>query len=103
MNVTKTAFEINESPLMNVKEVIFKAKESLPMLTNRELDGVTGISKEGNEWKVTLELIERKSIPDSSDLLGVYELRLDEEGGVVSFNRSRTRKRGDTEDLGKEI
>ncbi|MFH0748313.1 MAG: gas vesicle protein GvpO [Candidatus Bathyarchaeota archaeon] len=88
---------------LNVTEAISKAKESLPMLTNREFHGVTGISKEGNEWKVTLELIERKSIPDSSDLLGVYELRLDEEGGIVSFNRSRLRRRGDTEELGKVV
>ena len=88
---------------MNVTEVIFKAKESLPMLTNREFNGVTGISKEGNEWKVTLELIERKSIPDSSDLLGIYELRLDEEGGIVSFNRIRLRRRGDPGELGKEV
>ena len=83
---------------MNVTEAISKAKKSLPMLTNRELNGVTGVSKEGDEWKITMELIERKSIPDSSDILGIYELRLDGEGGVVSFNRSGLRRRGDAEE-----
>ena len=84
---------------MNLTEAVFKAKESLRGLTNLEFNGVIGISKEGNEWKITLELVERKSIPDSSDLLGIYELRLDEEGGIVSFNRSRLRRRGDAREL----
>ena len=84
---------------MNVTEAIFKAKESLPMLTNLELTGVIGISKEGNEWKITLELIERKSIPDSSDILGIYEMKLDEGGEVLAFNRVKLRRRGDTEKL----
>ena len=88
---------------MNVTEAIFKAKESLPMLTNREFNGVIGISKEGNEWKITLELIERKSIPDSSDILGIYEMKLDEGGEVLAFNRVKLRRRGDTEKLGTEI
>ena len=88
---------------MNITEAIFKAKESLTRLTNRELSGVIGISKEGNEWKITLELIERKSIPDSSDILGIYEMKLDEGGEVLAFNRVKLRRRGDTEKLGTEI
>ena len=88
---------------MNVEETIFKAKESLTRLTNRELVGVIGISKEGNEWKITLELIERKGIPDSSDILGIYEMKLDEGGEVLAFNRVKLRRRGDTEKLGTEI
>ena len=88
---------------MNIAETIFKAKESLTRLTNRELVGVIGISREGNEWKIILELIERKGIPDSSDILGSYEMRLDEGGEVLAFKRVNLRRRGDTEKLGTEI
>ena len=88
---------------MNIAETIFKAKESLTRLTNRELDGVIGVSKEGNEWKIILELIERKGIPDSSDILGIYEMRLDEGGEILAFNRIKLRRRGDTEKLVTEI
>lgn len=88
---------------LNLADVIFKAREFLTRLTNREFNGVTSISKEDDGWKVTLELIERKSIPDSSDILGIYEMKLDEGGEVLAFNRVKLRRRGDTEKLGTEI
>ena len=87
---------------MNAREVIVKTKENLAILTNLGLNGVIGISKEGSEWKTTVELIERKSIPDTSDILGIYEVRLDDEGEIVGFNRVKLRKRGETQEDFKE-
>ena len=44
-----------------------------------------------------MELIERKSIPDAQDLMGGYEVTIDdEEGKVLGFERKTLRKRGDT-------
>lgn len=83
---------------MNIKEIVIKAKKNLAMITNLEFNGVIGVSKESNEWEITAELIERKSIPDTSDILGIYEVKLDDEGEILGFSRVKLRKRGDTEE-----
>jgi hypothetical protein len=81
---------------LNVREAIAKVKKDLAAITNLELNGMVGVSKEGDEWKITIELIERKSIPDTSDILGVYEVRLDDAGEITGFSRVRLRRRGET-------
>jgi hypothetical protein len=84
---------------MRMKEVIEKAKEGLGGLTTLKLNTVVGASKdeERGGWRVMVELLEKASIPDSMDLLGTYEVLLDEEGEIVGFERKGLRKRGDTE------
>jgi len=84
--------------MVNLMEAGKIAREVMSKLTELEFDGVRGLSKNDGKWLVTVELIERKSIPDAQDLLGGYEVAIDEEGGdVLSFERKTLRKRGDTE------
>lgn len=84
---------------MEAKEVMERAKKELRSLTNLEVSSVVGASRvEGDGWEVTIELIERKAIPDSADLLGLYEVHLDaEDGHMISFERRRLRHRMDVE------
>jgi hypothetical protein len=42
-----------------------------------------------------VELVERRAIPDSMDLLGLYEVITDDTGNVQTFRRVGMRKRGD--------
>ena len=73
-----------------------QAKKELVSLTNLEPSTILGTTKEGEEWIVTLEMVEKKSIPDAMDILGTYEVRMDSNGQVLNFNRISLRKRGDT-------
>lgn len=85
---------------MKLKEVIQKAKEELTSLVNLEISNVVGAEKIIDEgWRVYIELIERKSVPDSQDLLGLYEVLLDEEGDITSYERIKIRKRTDVEEV----
>jgi hypothetical protein len=45
-----------------------------------------------------LEALERKAIPDTMDVLGLYELRLDDEGNLLGLDRKKLRKRGETQE-----
>ncbi len=81
---------------MGMNEAITRAKEDLTRLTNLKFDSLVGVSEDEGSWRIAMELLERKSIPDTSDILGVYEARVDSDGKVMSFNRIRVRKRGDT-------
>jgi hypothetical protein len=84
---------------MQLIEATVKAKEQLQALLNRDVPNVTSASKVEDGWQLTLELIERKAIPDSQDLLGMYEVFLNEEGYLTSYERVRVRKRMDLEEV----
>ena len=83
--------------MVNAMEAGKIAQEVIGTLTELEFDGVRGLSKDDGKWLVIVELIERKSIPDAQDLMGGYEITIDEEeGNVLGFERKTLRKRGDT-------
>ena len=84
---------------MQLIGAITKAKEQLQALLNREISSVTAASKNEDGWRLTIELIERKAIPDTQDLLGRYEVLLDEEGDIASYERVGVRKRMDLEEV----
>ena len=82
---------------MEIEKIIKNAKENLIAITNLTVSGVVGAAKQENGWHVGIELIERKSIPDTQDLLGVYEVTLNDEGQIVTYERRRVRRRMDIE------
>jgi len=86
---------------MRLKEIIEKAKQGLGELTTLKVNTVVGASKdeENGGWRVMVELLEKAAIPDSMDLLGTYEVLLNEEGEIIEFERKGLRKRGDTEKI----
>ena len=82
---------------LGMAEVIQKARSELNELTGLEISSTVGAEKEGEEWRVTLEVVEKHSIPDGMDILGMYETRFDPDGNMQNFRRTRMRKRNDTE------
>ena len=83
---------------MNADEIINKAQEEFAKLSKLPVNAVVGLSKTEDGWAVSLEALERKAIPDTMDLLGRYEVRLDSEGNLLGFERKKLRKRGETEE-----
>ena len=83
---------------MNVDEVTKKAQEDFARLSKIPVDGVIGLSKTDEGWVVSLEALERRAIPDTMDVLGLYEIRLDDEGNLLGYDRKKLRKRGETEE-----
>ncbi|MFC5972809.1 gas vesicle protein GvpO, halophile-type [Halomarina salina] len=47
-------------------------------------------------WIAVVEVVERKSIPDTQDILGRYEIDLDESGQFEAYRRIQRLHRGDT-------
>ena len=84
-----------------ISELVERAREELSKLTGLELSSTLGAVKDGNGWRVSVELIEKHSIPDALDILATYEVTMDDDGNVLGFNRKGMRKRVDVE-LGEE-
>jgi len=81
---------------MELTEIVNRAKEQLTALHPLSVSGVIGAAKREDGWHVTVELIERKGIPDAQDLLGMYEAILDGGGDMLSYHRKMVRRRSDT-------
>ncbi len=86
---------------MEPKEFIESAKKQLADLTGFKEPAGIGIRKEKEGWIVTIEVIEKKSIPDGMDVLGTYDVHLSAKGDLISYRRKELRKRMDTE-IGRE-
>ena len=83
---------------MELMDVIERAKEASQDVLHLGLPSVTGAIKIDEGWKVTMEVIERKAIPDTQDMLGVYEMLLNDEGHLTGYERIRMRRRMDAEE-----
>jgi len=81
---------------MKASEVTMVAQKEVVGLTKLEPSGIKGVSRDEEGWHVTVEMIEKKSIPDGMDLLALYNVPLDDEGTVIKFERGQLRKRMDT-------
>ncbi|MBD3182395.1 hypothetical protein GF312_08890 [Candidatus Poribacteria bacterium] len=89
----------NKTVRLKLKDAINNAVEQLQMLIGLELSSVVGASRTEDGWNITIEFIERKAIPDTLDVLGIYEVELDEDGDVINYERRSMRKRMDLEEI----
>ena len=80
-------------PLTTVAQAVEKGRDEIARLTGQPIVSVVSCLKEGEQWRVTLETLERKAVPDTSDLLAGYLVLL-EDGRMVNFQRLGVRRRG---------
>jgi hypothetical protein len=50
---------------------------------------VSAVSRTPHGWRVALEVVELRRIPDSTDVLASYEVELDGDGKFLGFERGR--------------
>jgi hypothetical protein len=70
------------------------AARQLLDLTGREAEGITGVERTDDGWKVQVEVVELRRIPDTTDMLALYEIETDGDGDVQGYRRLRRYVRG---------
>jgi hypothetical protein len=70
-------------------EVVRRAREQLQALQGRDAESVSMLARTAEGWTVTLEVVELRRVPDSTDVLASYELLLDDDKKVIRFTRGR--------------
>lgn len=68
-------------------------------LVGRPLDGIVAIEGVDGGWRVVVEVVERRAIPDTQDILGRYVVSLAASGEVEGYGRNARYRRGDTDDV----
>ncbi|UPM45052.1 gas vesicle protein GvpO [Halocatena salina] len=80
----------------SIKEIQTHVRDQLPELIDRPLDSIVEVDRDEEGWRVIVEFIERRSIPDTQDILGRYEVRLSVDGQIHSYRRRNRYRRDDT-------
>lgn len=80
---------------MDMKELSERAKSQLSELTGLKPITVTRAFKDEKGWHIALDMLEMSRIPPATDVLGDYEVLLDNGGNLLSFERKKTRLRGE--------
>jgi hypothetical protein len=70
------------------------AADQLLELTGKSAEGVTGLKRSDDGWTVQVEVVEVRRIPDTTDVLALYEVEVDEDGELESYRRLRRYTRG---------
>jgi gas vesicle protein GvpO len=68
--------------------------EQIAELTGKQPESVTGVEPAEDGWLVTVEVIEDRRIPSSTDILSTYETELTPDGDLISYRRQRRYARG---------
>ncbi|WP_433288302.1 gas vesicle protein [Pseudonocardia sp. CA-142604] len=70
------------------------ATKNVVEFTGRDLENVVAIERRDGDWYVDVEVVESHRIPDTTDILAIYQVRLDGSGDLLSYNRTRRYSRG---------
>jgi len=75
-------------------DIARSAARQLAELTGRVPECVIGIERTDDGWRVDLEVVESRRIPDSTDILATYQVDVDEDGDLTGYHRAQRYVRG---------
>jgi hypothetical protein len=72
------------------RDVIARVRRDLPELLGRPIESVLGLERDDdNGWNVTVTVVELSRIPNSTDLIGAYAVKVDRDGELIGWRRNR--------------
>lgn len=85
------------SPGMDARHAAAAAAKFVQELTGTQPEGLTSLDHSDDGWRIGVEVLESRRIPDSTDILAEYRVELDRDGDLVSYRRERRYHRGRVE------
>ncbi|MBU4501099.1 MAG: gas vesicle protein [Nanoarchaeota archaeon] len=82
--------------MADFEELTKKAKDTIKNLVGKEPLSVTRLNKEGNGWLAQVEVLERKAIPDTQNIIGIYEVKFNNDKTLSGYKRIKVKRKGDT-------
>jgi Gas vesicle synthesis protein GvpO len=82
---------------MQLMQIAERAKAQLATATNLEPLLVSEADKDADGWRLTVEMLELDRIPACQGVVGSYDVRLSDEGDLVTWHRTGLRRRDETE------
>lgn len=73
-----------------------RAAQQVRDLTGHDPENVVSVTKEDGGWQVGVEVLELHRVPETTDILAVYEVTLDAGGDLVQCQRGPRYHRAST-------
>jgi hypothetical protein len=86
-----------------IQEILGRANQAAEAMLNKKLDSIISLNKDPEGWMAEVEVLERKSVPDTQDILGRYEMKFDDGGELLGYKRIMLRRRSDMEMVQEEV
>jgi hypothetical protein len=71
------------------------AREQLRQLNGSVAEAVSSFARTRDGWRVTLEVVEVRRIPETTDVLASYAVELDGDGDLMAYERVRRYQRSE--------
>jgi hypothetical protein len=81
-----------------IAAVVADARRDLQELLGRPIERVSSAVPDDHGWRLSVDIVELERIPDSTSVLGCYEVVLDDGGAVVEYERVRRYYRNRTDE-----
>ncbi|MFG2819597.1 gas vesicle protein GvpO [Kitasatospora sp. NPDC048365] len=85
------------APRLGASQAAAMAARHVQALTGRGSESITSLERTNDGWRIAVEVLESRRIPDSTDILAVYDVVLDDDGELVSYRRAGRYYRGRAE------
>jgi hypothetical protein len=82
----------------DAQAVVQEARRQLQDVLGVEPEAVSGFERSENGWVVTVEVVEVRRVPDSTDVLSSYEVTLDDDRNLVGISQKRRYRRSQVEE-----
>ena len=79
----------NNNGKLSAVELGRAAMRTVEELTGYTAEAVTALEGGGEFWEISVDALELSRIPDTTDVLGEYIVRLDEDGNLRGYHRQR--------------
>jgi hypothetical protein len=86
-----------------IQEILGIANQAAQTMLKKKLDSIISLNKDAEGWVAEIEVLERKSVPDTQDIMGRYEMKFDLDGELLGYKRIMLRRRADMEMVEEEV
>lgn len=88
---------MTENGKLSARDLTLAAKATISELTGHKAESVTGMQWDGEAWEIAVEVLELERVPNTTDVLATYAVKVDDEGRLLGYNRERRFIRGQAE------
>lgn len=86
-----------------IGEILGRVNQAAQTMLMKDVDSVVSLNQDDESWLAEIEVLERKSVPDTQDILGRYEMKFDSDGELLGYKRIMLRRRSDMETVEEEV
>ncbi|MCK9565035.1 MAG: gas vesicle protein, partial [Methanothrix sp.] len=76
-----------------IQEILGSVNQAAETMLKKKPDSIISLNREAEGWVAEVEVLERKSVPDTQDILGRYEMKFDPDGELLGYKRIMLRRR----------